>query len=105
MKKSDLENRMVVECRNGNKYMVVDDMLLSTDGYNYLSSYTSDLFIKTTLTTEFLSEYDIMKVYKQIDVFDFDIANNIIWERTEVKEVTMADVEKKFGCKIKIVKE
>ena len=27
------------------------------------------------------------------------------WERDEVKEVTMDDIEKQFGCKIKIVKE
>lgn len=27
------------------------------------------------------------------------------WKREEVKEVTMADVEEKFGCKVKIVKE
>lgn len=27
------------------------------------------------------------------------------WKREEVKEVTMAEVEKKFGCKVKIVKE
>ena len=28
-----------------------------------------------------------------------------IWKATEVKEVTMAEVEKKFGCKVKIIKE
>jgi len=27
------------------------------------------------------------------------------WEREEIKEVTMDDIEKQFGCKIKIVKE
>jgi len=27
------------------------------------------------------------------------------WKREEVKEVTMADIEKAFGCKVKIVKE
>lgn len=27
------------------------------------------------------------------------------WQREEVKEVTMDEVEKKFGCKVKIVKE
>lgn len=30
---------------------------------------------------------------------------NKIWKRSEVKEVTMAEVEEKFGCKVKIVKE
>lgn len=27
------------------------------------------------------------------------------WEREEVKEMTMADLEKHFGCRVKIVKE
>jgi len=27
------------------------------------------------------------------------------YERDNVKEVTMEDVEKKFGCKVKIIKE
>jgi hypothetical protein len=27
------------------------------------------------------------------------------WKREEVKEVTMAEIEEKFGCKVKIVKE
>lgn len=27
------------------------------------------------------------------------------WKRGEIKEVTMAEVEEKFGCKVKIVKE
>lgn len=27
------------------------------------------------------------------------------WKREEIKEVTMAEVEEKFGCKVKIVKE
>lgn len=27
------------------------------------------------------------------------------WEREEIKEVTMKEVEEKFGCKVKIVKE
>lgn len=101
MKKSDLKNRMVVECRNGNKYMVIDDKLISTTGFMRLSDYKTDLSLKDISC----NELDIMKVYKEIDIFDFDIAYNIIWERIEVKEVTMADVEKKFGCKIKIVKE
>lgn len=30
---------------------------------------------------------------------------NKIWERQEAKEVTMAELEKMFGCKVKIVKE
>lgn len=106
MKKSDLKNRMVVECRNGRRYMVIDDMLLSTTGYNYLSTYTSDLLMKTTPLTEHLAGYDIVKVYrKRLNVLSFMYldTNDVLWERSEVKEVTMSEIEKKFGCKVKIV--
>lgn len=100
-KKSDLTNRMVVECRNGNKYIVIDDMLLSTNDYSWLLSYNGNLTMK-----QGLSEYDIMKVYNRANSLDFNkYMLTLLWERQEVKEVTMAEVEEKFGCKVKIVKE
>lgn len=99
--KADLKNRMVVECRNGERYMVVDDRLLSNDGYNYLYSYDEDLIIKNRE----VKEYDIMKVYAKINILDLESANDILWKRLEVKEITMSEIEEKFGCKVKIVKE
>ena len=99
--KSDLKNRMVVECRNGNKYIVIDDMLLSTNGYSWLLSYNENLTMK-----QGLSEFDIMKVYNRANSLDFNkYMLTLLWECSEVKEVTMAEVEEKFGCKVKIVKE
>lgn len=62
-----------------------------------------------------LSSYDIMAIsndprsFKDIIriMFGFVSENDIRWDwrREEVKEVTMKEVEKKFGCKVKIVKE
>jgi hypothetical protein len=66
--------------------------------------------------------YDIMAIRKTADLglkysvpfifntlFNHDDAkaDGIFWDwkREEVKEVTMAEVEEKFGCKVKIVKE
>lgn len=81
------------------------------DGYyNYLKEFDGPL-----------SDYDIMAVRKSSDfglsysvpLFIFDVLfysekyeRDIIWDwkREEIKEVTMADVEEKFGCKVKIVK-
>jgi hypothetical protein len=66
------------------------------------------------------SDYDIMAIRKTADLglkysvpFIFNVlflygpSDRIFWdwEREEVKEVTMAEVEEKFGCKVKIVKE
>lgn len=107
MKKSDLKTGMVVECRNGKRYIVMNDRFLSISGYNLLSSYISELLMKRTPLTEYLSEYGIMKIYKpQLVCLDLRyVIKDLIWERSDVKEITMAEVEEKFGCKVKIIKE
>lgn len=104
--KSDLKNRMVVEYRNGYRRMVVDNRLMGISGGGYLGNYNEDLTMKGQDLAN--RDYDIIIVYNPISAFD-DIkragSHNKIWERQEVKEVTMTEVEEKFGCKVKIVKE
>lgn len=79
---------------------------------NTLDDYTDDL-----TDSDNYHKYDIMAVRKcwpeyigvyLIDILLSDVTPDEIawnWEREEVKEVTMAEVEEKFGCKVKIVKE
>lgn len=84
----------------------------------HLDNYDDDL----TAPGESLSDYDIMAIRKASDVnlkysvpFIFNTlfhhdeakADGIFWDwkHEEIKEVTMAEVEEKFGCKVKIVKE
>lgn len=43
--------------------------------------------------------------FKTFNMKDRLIPFGWTWKREEVKEVTMDDIEKKFGCKVKIVKE
>ena len=101
--KSDLKNGMIVELRNGNRYMVVGTDLLGLNGYMGLCSYNKDLLKYDSTSTD--PDWDIVKVYKNIYHLDLKKANCIVWEREEVKEVTMAEVEEKFGCRVKIVKD
>ena len=55
------------------------------------------------------NDYDIMKVELPYHPYCFQNLNyernarKLLWERKEIKEVTMAEVEEKFGCKVKIV--
>lgn len=102
--KSDLKDRMVVEYRNGYRRMVVGDRLMGINGSGYLDDFNEDLTMQDSPSRDF----DIIRVYKPIDILD-EIRNvnscNKIWQRSEVKEVTMTEVEEKFGCKVKIVKE
>lgn len=84
----------------------------------HIYSYEDNLLIDSDKS---LGGYDIMAVRKTSDCglkysvsFIFNILfysckepNRIFWDwqREEIKEVTMAEVEEKFGCKVKIVKE
>lgn len=101
-KKSDLKNRMVVEYRNGYRRMVCDNRLMGLNGSGSLHSYNNDL----TCNEGGGSDFDIVKVFVKISQFnELELNLFIVWERSEVKEVTMSEVEEKFGCKVKIVKE
>ena len=99
--KADLKNSMVVKYRNGKRRMVVDDLLVGENYYGELTMYNNDLTHKTD------NERDIMAVYPKAHIFamlnDIESYFTPLWERSEAKEVTMAEIEEKFGCKVKIV--
>ena len=102
-KKSDLKNRMVVAYRDGRRRMIVDDLGIGDNGFLTLCSYDNNL--NYTKNNHLL---DIVKVYDKVNTLKGIEHNgllNLLWERSEVKEVTMTEVEEKFGCKVKIVKE
>jgi hypothetical protein len=114
--KSDLKNRMVVETRNGEKYILVDDRFLSKTGFLWLNTHTDKnrgtfhQGYNDDLTIDSGANWDIIKVYKEVNNLCFyndDVygALDLLWERKPVKEVTMAEVEEKFGCKVKIIND
>lgn len=97
-KKSDLLDGDIVTQRNeGQKrYSTKRNGFVGLDGNSYLdyNNYTENLLDKDGDEI-----YDIMKVERAIEyktVFDRD---------TEVKEMTIAEIEKELGYPIKVVKE
>ena len=73
MKKSDLKQNMIVECRNGKKYLVLENvdtslyahqdlLFINSDGYETGDHYDEDLNIKCKDWC--VSIFDIMKVMK-----------------------------------------
>jgi hypothetical protein len=109
--KDDLKNRMIVEYRNGERRMVIDDILLGDNDWCSLCQYSDDLICTSCRVGENCSDYDIMKVFSEIYSYNrmrtisIDNGDKLLWQRLEVKEVTMAEVEEKFGCKVKIVSD
>ena len=124
MTKADLKTGMIVTTKDGDKYMVflnaVANSTKETDilvnlrfkgCWNRLCYYNEDLTYGNNLACndrtdfEWHRKHDIVKVSLPDSYARFihDIEEKVIWQREEVKEVTMAEVEEKFGCKVKIV--
>jgi hypothetical protein len=104
-KKSDLKTGMVVECRNGNRYTVMLDTVMTVDdakdiiinvennyGWNDLNDYTDDL--RCICNNGNYEEFDIMKVYQPSHCYSFVASSRLnkeyrvkdsmlIWERKE----------------------
>ena len=113
MKKSDLiAGKHVVETWNGDKYLIFDSeegkfMYQVDGGFMNLEGYDEDM-----LKINKNKSYDIMKVFEVKTICNCGGLNRkdnrhltLIWERTEPKEMTMAELEEKLGYKVKIVKE
>lgn len=109
MQKQDLKTGTKVVVRNGEDYTVLlgtkfGDILSSNalcGGFNELSLYDENLRCSPD------ESFDIIEVYspKFPGCILKDKSMTLEWkETTELKELTMEDIEKKFGCRVKIVK-
>lgn len=125
MKKSDLKTGMIVTLRNEQEYMVfldaqstytknngAIDLLVNGQKHiwNRLDYYNDDLIYDEDALDD-ADNYDIVKV--EIPCHPYALMNinyephnrKLLWVRPEpVREFTMAELEKHFGCKVKIVK-
>lgn len=113
MTKSDLiAGKHVVETRDEEKYLIFDSkkgkfMFGVRGGFMDLKDYDESL--KLIDNYEY---FDITKVYElKCPASQCSIKErceeylNLIWERTEPKEMTMEELEKELGYPVKIVKE
>ena len=99
----------VVETSHGKKYLVCLTQSglvgVNSNGWINFNNYQQDM------TYCHNNIYCIMKVYEiqfgsYFDGLLDESGLTLVWERKEeVKELTMADIEKLVGCKVKIVKE
>ena len=117
--KADLKTGMIVTLRNGVEFIVYRDVKNQYYSKDILLGLRHNWFklshFKEDLTAEY--EYnDIVKVespthpYALMDINYEKDKRTLIWERTEpkeepIKELTMEELEKHFGCKVKIVAE
>lgn len=99
MKKNDLENGYIVECKNGQRYIVIKDftlktkrfcgskdIMLSNSGFMDFNNYNDDLTDKNENT-----EWNIDKVYYRKYLADTEL--KLLWER---KIIRLTDDERKL---------
>lgn len=100
--KSDLKNRMVVKLRDGRAGVIFGNYIMTASSIIFIHHYNDDLTMSCS------KDIDIVQVFDHLD-FSSVLDNSVlIWDRQDeedTKEVTMAEIEEKFGCKVKIVKE
>lgn len=106
MKKSDLKTGMLIEARNGTKYIVlkdvetkyygVQDLLFACEnGFMCSANYTEDLKAKSGD-----KQFDIVKVYSR--AFEAEIlkidgeGRELLWQREETIEMTLEEACKKL---------
>lgn len=103
MKKEDLKYGNVVELRNGNRYLVIQNIQNSGmkfkniyDGIYEISINQFDNEFKCTSNIDYYNKFDIMKVYK-----DYTL-KELLWERKEKPKLTddekaiLRNVDKKY---------
>lgn len=107
----DLKTGMIVKTRNDNYYIIMRDFIDCGDVLAGLScsniisgTWTSLLGYNQDMTHPTLPDIDIMSVYAS-SAYSVDTPTELLWERKEYKEVTMQEIEEKFGCKVKIVED
>lgn len=100
MTKSDLKNRMVVETREGIRYLVVGEMLMRGASFLLLSDYDEDLMHNGD------KDFDIVKVFDYVSNFNsIKRCNDVVWQRQEPKKLTLKELEGILGYPVEIVEE
>ena len=93
MKKSDLKNGMVVELRNGKRFLIVNDLGIGKDSCINLDGFFG--YDKDLNDVSGFSEFDITKIYKTVGNNFNNLFNDgrlsLIWEREEKQELSNED--------------
>ena len=106
---NDLKTGMIVKLRNGDYHIIMRDFIDDGDilaglscNNKILGTWTSLSNYNQDMTRSGVPYLDIVSVYASYP-YSADTPTRLIWERNEYKEVTMKEIEEKFGCKVKII--
>lgn len=113
MELRDLKTGMVVEMRNGERFLVVNDYFIAGTSHMLFERYDENMICKSKY-----NNLDIMKVWTQkqmtnlnsmlmSDWLNEDRFGHLIWDREngDYVDMTLEEVCKALGKNVRIVKE
>ena len=105
--KADLKDGMVVEIRKGHRYILLNGKLVNNKGSFNFSDIKDDLTDKDLPESFSIDKVYISRAIVLKHLFESS-SLELIWERPKeepVKEMTVAEIEKELGYKVKVVAE
>lgn len=113
MTKSDLKTGMRVKLKGGAVYIVLKEYDTSLYGHQTLVLVSKCGFMngesyneKLECTDDVSRFYDIDSIYAcpgDSNIINHSMLGDLLWERKQVKEMTLKQIEDKLGYKVKIV--
>lgn len=106
--KMELKEGMIVECRNGNRYLLRRNLNESTLIFSKIDSWFATTYDEELNENKYHNEdLDIMKVYESKayvlkNLFD-DNGLKCIWERKELKKMTLAQISEALGYEVEVI--
>ena len=104
--KSDLKDGMIVEYRRGWMELVLGGKTVDGSGSHSLCNFDDELINKDSRDSDIMRVYSINDGITNIDCIFDRACLTLIWERKEEpkpKEMTVEEIEKELGYKIKVV--
>lgn len=103
-KLSDLKNGMVVEIRNGNRYLVLDNFLIRNKSRISLDSFNEDMTSKNNYDHD-INEIFITEIGSFESMLKGYLIKDIVYKRLERKKMTIREIEAELGYNIEIIGE
>ena len=108
----ELKEGMIIECRNGDRYLlrnVRGDLILSANKGWVKYVYDNNFIDNGEYAKAFNGDgdYDIMKIYESKAYMLEDLFDNnyleCIWERKEPKKMTLEQISKALGYEVEVI--
>ena len=101
-----IPGKHIVKTRNGNLYLLVECTGEKLVGINIKDDLYVDFNLDDDLKDLDDHDFDIMEVFEFAVTCWSEIKYDLerVWKREEAKEMTIAEIEKELGYKVKVVK-